>query len=127
MLFRSMNPARSFPDLLSADLRDLSIGLEERGAIRKLLEIAAKESNAEVQQLPRELAAVATAQLSGTIGAQNAEKIAAALQTFLSDPNTLQIDMKASPPIALAPLAIGGAPELLDQIRKNVTVDAKAE
>ncbi|GLS18703.1 hypothetical protein GCM10007874_17200 [Labrys miyagiensis] len=122
-----LNPASSYPELLSADMRGLSIGLEERGGIRKLLDISAKENNADVEQLPKALAGLASARLTGLIGAVNAEKIAAALQTFLSDPGRLQIDMTTSTPIALAPLVIGGADQLLDQIRNNVTVDAKAD
>lgn len=122
-----LNPASSYLELLSADLRGLSIGLEERGGIRKLLDISAKENNADLEQLPKALAGLASARLTGLIGAVNAEKIAAALQTFVSDPGRLQIDMTTSTPIALAPLVIGGADQLLDQIRNNVTVDAKAD
>jgi len=122
-----VNPARSYLELLAVNLRGLSVGLEERGSIRRILDMAAKENGTDVQQLPKGLAALASARLSDLIGAVNAEKIAAALQIFLSDPNRIQVDVTTTRPIALAPLVIGGADQLLNQIKENVTIDAKAD
>ncbi|CAM5767724.1 hypothetical protein LMIY3S_02259 [Labrys miyagiensis] len=122
-----LDPAGSYAALLSADIRSLSLGLDERGSVRKMLDISAHENNVDVQQLPKGLAALASARMTGLLGAVNAEKISAALELFLADPARLRIDMNAKRPISLAPLVLGGADRLLDQIRNNVTVDARAD
>lgn len=127
------NPGQMMALMSALRLRSLSIKIDDKGGVEKMLKMAGAKENKSAEDVRKEqLAKIEALSASPMAKSKLAAEALAAAKKFLSSPGTLTIEAKPPSPVALFPVVMGvmtgGAkPEVLDQIKTQLGLTITAE